>query len=422
MTPRFPTRATSLLLAAMFLVSYERLALADDPKPKPGNTIHVELSPLVTPQPFARAVRFFVAEVVDRSGNPQPMLLMKSRGGLFVDHQPIDIVKDGIMASLKAANLLASDESQADIILKPYLFHFGLENGSGMDYFGKVEFAVTVKDAKTGESKDITAVGTSIAGIALRKKNIGKNLQGDLNAALQDAVTNLLRGTQLRDAVNSLAENEAAVAAVVETPVAGTPAENVPTLVPAETAPIAASTTTEPSPTTAAPAVATAPTPAVREASAAEAVSKEFVWSIKTTEAKHFTRAEGVELSPAFTDYLYAEIRNELTKSKKYGQVIGEGETVNAPDAGNSVVIDGVLTEYKKGNRVTDGLIGFGVGARSLRMNVTMARRSDQQSVSHIEIHVRVTPRMTEQVMARFAAKGIADGLRKYWERQRQGS
>ena len=48
----------------------------------------------------------------------------------------------------------------------------------------------------------------------------------------------------------------------------------------------------------------------------------------KTVEAKHFTRVEGVELSPAFTDYLYAEVRNELTKTKLFVQVIGEGEAV----------------------------------------------------------------------------------------------
>jgi hypothetical protein len=102
--------------------------------------------------------------------------------------------------------------------------------------------------------------------------------------------------------------------------------------------------------------------------------------------------------------------------------VLGEGETVNESLLDNSVVIDGVLTEYKKGNRVTDGLIGFGAGARSLKMEITMARRSDSRSVTHIEVHVRLTPRMSEQVMARMAAKEIAEGLWKYRERASDGS
>jgi hypothetical protein len=395
MTPRRPTRAKSLLLAAIVLASSGLLLRADDPKANPTNTIHVELSPPVTPQSFVRAVHFFVADVVDRSGNPQPMLLMKSRGGLFVDRQPTEIVRISIIVSLRAANLLANNESEADVVLRPYLFHFGLENGSNMDYFGKVEFAVTVTDAKTGDSKQVSANGTSIAGRGFRKKTIAKNMKEDMDAALEDAVTNLLRGTQLRDAVNSFG-------AAVEPAAPGATAISE----------AVSSAAAAPSLVNRAAASATPP----NVASAAAAAPRHFDWFIKTTEAKHFTRAEGVELSPAFTEYLYAEIRSELAKQKHFGQVIGEGETVNE-FLDHSVVVDGVLTEYKKGNRVTDGLIGFGVGARSLKMEITMARRSDNRSVAHIEVRVRLTPRMSEQVMARMAAKEIAEGLWKYRER-----
>jgi Domain of unknown function (DUF4410) len=401
MTPRRPTRAKSLLLAAIVLARSGLLLRADDPKPNPANTIHVELSPPVTPESFARAVHFFVAEVVDRSGNPQPMLLMKSRGGLFVDRQPTEIVRNSIIESLRAANLLANNESEADVVLEPYLFHFGLENGSSMDYFGKVEFAVTVKDAKTGDSKQVSANGTSIAGRGFRKKTIAKNMKEDMDAALEDAVTNLLRGTQLRDAVNSFG--------VRVEPAAPSPAAMSEAVSPAAAAPPLVN-----------PVAASARPPNV--ASAAAVAPKHFDWLIKTTEAKHFTRAEGVELSPAFTEYLYAEIRSELVKQKHFGQVIGEGETVNELLLDHSVVVDGVLTEYKKGNRVTDGLIGFGAGARSLKMEITMARRSDNRSVAHIEVRVRLTPRMSEQVMARMAAKEIAEGLWKYRERASDGS
>ena len=56
----------------------------------------------------------------------------------------------------------------------------------------------------------------------------------------------------------------------------------------------------------------------------------------KSVEAKHFARAEGVELSPEFTDYLYAELRAELTKAKLFGQVLGEGEV-----GGDAVLVPG---------------------------------------------------------------------------------
>ena len=60
-------------------------------------------------------------------------------------------------------------------------------------------------------------------------------------------------------------------------------------------------------------------------------LAKDKEAQFKNVEAKHFTKAEGVELSPEFTDYLYAELRAELTKAKIFGQVVGEGEVVDAP-------------------------------------------------------------------------------------------
>ena len=133
----------------------------------------------------------------------------------------------------------------------------------------------------------------------------------------------------------------------------------------------------------------------------------------KTAEAKHFTRVEGVELSPAFSDYLYAELRSELGKTKLFVQVIGEGEAVEDADAGNSIVIDGVITEYKKGNRATDALIGFGAGMRSLKMDVNVTRRSDHHDMGAIKVHVKISPRWKEEVMAKAAAQQIAHEVKK---------
>lgn len=133
----------------------------------------------------------------------------------------------------------------------------------------------------------------------------------------------------------------------------------------------------------------------------------------KTAEAKHFTRVEGVELSPAFSDYLYAELRNELGKTKLFVQVIGEGEAVEDADSASSVVIEGVITEYKKGNRAADAIIGFGAGARSLKMDVNLTRRSDHQSLGAINVHTKISPRWSETVMAKVAAQQIAHEVKK---------
>jgi len=141
--------------------------------------------------------------------------------------------------------------------------------------------------------------------------------------------------------------------------------------------------------------------------------AKDTTAVFKTAEAKHFTGTEGVELTPAFYDYFYAELRSELTKSKLASEVIGEGEAVDDADAAKSVVITGTVTEYKKGSAVKSALIGFGAGLRSLKMDADVVRRSDKQNLSVFHVHVKVDPRWNEKTMAKFAAQQIARDMKK---------
>jgi len=141
--------------------------------------------------------------------------------------------------------------------------------------------------------------------------------------------------------------------------------------------------------------------------------AKDIPPQFKTIEAKHFVRTEGVELSPEFADYLYAEIRAELIKAKLTSQVLGEGEVVDAADAPSSIVIDGNITEYKKGSVVKDALIGFTAGWRSLKVDTTIKRRSDQKVLVTQQVHVRASPRWNEKVLAKAAAKQIVNDIKK---------
>jgi hypothetical protein len=154
----------------------------------------------VVPQKFPTPVKFFIADVVDRSGNPQPLLLFGGRGGIFMDRLPDQTIREALERSLRSSDLIAADAQSADLVLSIYLFHFGLAQSSG-DFYGKVEFAVMLKDPKTGKSQQVSASGTSIAGFAVRKKSIQANVQESVENALSDAVRNLLRGRALRDAV-----------------------------------------------------------------------------------------------------------------------------------------------------------------------------------------------------------------------------
>jgi hypothetical protein len=148
-------------------------------------------------------------------------------------------------------------------------------------------------------------------------------------------------------------------------------------------------------------------------AAALPALAKDSEAQFKSVEAKHFTKAEGVELSPEFADYLYAELRAELTKAKLFGQVIGEGEVVDAADAPASIIIDGNITEYKKGNAVKDALVGFTAGWRSLKVDTTIKRRSDQSVIVSPQIHVRASPRWKDKVLAKEAAHQIVKELKQ---------
>jgi hypothetical protein len=215
-------RALFMLLACACLPACGRNS-ADEPKPMPENTISIHLEEPVPPQKFDHPPKFWIANVTDRSGNPQPMLVLKERGGVFLDKQPTEILRETLLQSLRSANLLAPDADSADLVLRLYLFHFGLGEGSGLDFFGKVEFSTIVKNPKTAESQEVKASGTSIAKGAVRKKNIQKNVEEDIREALKDAVRNFLRGTQLKEAVGTL--SKAGGASPTVTPSAAEPAK-----------------------------------------------------------------------------------------------------------------------------------------------------------------------------------------------------
>jgi uncharacterized lipoprotein YajG len=194
--------ASVILVMAVFICNAR--TLADEPKPKPENTISIQLAETVPAQKFANPPKIWVTEMTDRSGKAQPMLVMKERGGIFLDRQPTVILKEALEQSLRAAGLLATDANSADLLVRVYLFQFGLAEGSQLDFFGKVEFAAVVKNPKTGETQEVRAAGTSIAKGAVHKKNLQKNVQEDVEEALKDAIRNFLRGQQLKDAVTAL--------------------------------------------------------------------------------------------------------------------------------------------------------------------------------------------------------------------------
>jgi len=132
----------------------------------------------------------------------------------------------------------------------------------------------------------------------------------------------------------------------------------------------------------------------------------------KSIEVKHFPNAEGVELPPEFSDYLYAELRSTLQKKKLAEQFVGEDEVVDAADASSSVILEGSVLEYKKGSVVKESLIGFGAGARRLKAHVKLTRRSNKEVIVDKEIKVRAMARWDPKTLAKFLANSIAGELK----------
>lgn len=133
----------------------------------------------------------------------------------------------------------------------------------------------------------------------------------------------------------------------------------------------------------------------------------------KSVEVRPFTRAEGIELSPEFTDFLYAEMKKELQKTKLYEQILGEGEVVDAADAPHSLIVEGRLLEYSKGSRAKEYLVGFGAGRRSLVTRLTVRRRSNNEALLDEDFKVRSSSFANEKLLASFLADKIAGHIKK---------
>ena len=196
-----------------------------EPVQTPKNTIRIELAEPVKPQTFPRPIRFWVSEVVDRSGNPHPLLAASnvvldwdtmSRFGrpivgpnVFLDREPTVIVRQALEDSCKATAILAADSASADYSLKVYILSFGLAPSALGELFAKVELSVVLKNQQSGKSQTLTALGTSIRELQQptteetydRKEDFKQKLNQGLDEALQDALRNLLRGSKLREAV-----------------------------------------------------------------------------------------------------------------------------------------------------------------------------------------------------------------------------
>jgi hypothetical protein len=86
---------------------------------------------------------------------------------------------------------------------------------------------------------------------------------------------------------------------------------------------------------------------------------------------------------------------------------------VDPADAPQSFILDGSILEYGKGSVAKAVIIGFGVGRRSLRIKLTVHRRSDNQTVLDEELKVRSPAQWKPAVLAKSVAKKIAGEIKR---------
>lgn len=205
---RFRVWVLAIVVALFFL--HSSLLTAKQPVQKAKNTITLPASQRVDPLRFSPPLKFHVEDVIDRTGNSPPNLVLERDGGIFLSAEPREILRQRVTDSLRSAGLLASDAASADYLLTIYLSQFGHDRGIGKQFFFKVDLNVLIRNARTGEAEQVTALGTSLTG---RKKYVAANIEN----ALVKALRGFLRGASFGEAVRRLEQSaqarEAALAA-----------------------------------------------------------------------------------------------------------------------------------------------------------------------------------------------------------------
>jgi len=102
----------------------------------------------------------------------------------------------------------------------------------------------------------------------------------------------------------------------------------------------------------------------------------------KSIEVKHFTNAEGVQLSPNFSKYFYASFLAEMQRLNVAEQTVEEGAPVNDTQGSHGlnpqfIVLEGKFVAVKEGRQKGDKF-----EAGSANLEIRYFRRSDHRALS----------------------------------------
>ena len=119
----------------------------------------------------------------------------------------------------------------------------------------------------------------------------------------------------------------------------------------------------------------------------------------KTAEVKHFSMADGVNVSQNVLNYAYDQLRESLQKKQLFVAVVGDGGMVDDADAADSVIVECKVTYYRR-------LAATG------HVDITIFRRSDHTVLQHLTATVD-TNGGTEKARGKQIGWPVADKINK---------
>ena len=91
-------------------------------------------------------------------------------------------------------------------------------------------------------------------------------------------------------------------------------------------------------------------------------------------EVTRFEIQEGIKFPPDFLIAMTEELVTQLKDTKKFAQVLHEGETA-ADGSGPALRMVGTVTEYQAGNRAVRYMVGFGAGKTKIVAHIKFIDR-----------------------------------------------
>ena len=124
-------------------------------------------------------------------------------------------------------------------------------------------------------------------------------------------------------------------------------------------------------------------------------------------EVSSFDVKDGINLPAEYVTNLKNELVSELQHTKKFKQVLRDGESATETNA-PSIKLIGTVTEYKPGSRAKRYFIGFGAGKTKIVAHIKFIDRATREALFEDDVDGKV-------IIGLFggASKGATNGLAK---------